>query len=87
MADVAIEIWGKAAGGREAAAHLVFVCCVCVLCKCVCDQCDVLHLSILPGGTCQGGQPNQNPNLEEEPFLLFAKGFLSFAPLFSDSYS
>ncbi len=35
MADVAMEIWGKAAGGREAAAHLVFVCCVCVL-KCVC---------------------------------------------------
>ncbi len=31
MADVAMEIWGKAAGGREAAAHLVFVCCVCVL--------------------------------------------------------
>ncbi len=30
MADVAMEIWRKAAGGREAAAHLVFVCCVCV---------------------------------------------------------
>jgi hypothetical protein len=30
MADVAMEIWDKAAGGREAAAHLVFVCCVCV---------------------------------------------------------
>jgi hypothetical protein len=25
MADVAMEIQGKAAGGREAAAHLVFV--------------------------------------------------------------
>ncbi len=36
MADVAMEIWGKAAGGREAAAHLVFVCCV--VC-CVCVQC------------------------------------------------
>jgi hypothetical protein len=35
------DIWGKAAGGREAAAHLVFVCCVCVVCVC-----DVLHLSI-----------------------------------------
>jgi hypothetical protein len=34
MADVAMEIWGKAAGGREAAAHLVFVCCVCVLSVC-----------------------------------------------------
>ncbi len=37
MADVAMEIWGKAAGGREAAAHLVFVCCVCVLSVYVCD--------------------------------------------------
>ncbi len=38
MADVAMEIWGKAAGVREAAAHLVFVCCdVC----CVCVQCSV----------------------------------------------
>jgi hypothetical protein len=34
MADVAMEIWGKAAGGREAAAHLVFVSCVCVLSVC-----------------------------------------------------
>ncbi len=34
MADVAMEIWGKAAGGRAAAAHLVFVCCVCVLSVC-----------------------------------------------------
>ncbi len=25
MTDVAMEIWGKAAGGREAAAHLVIV--------------------------------------------------------------
>ncbi len=36
MADVAIEILDKAAGGREAAAHFVFVlgvvCCVCVRC-------------------------------------------------------
>jgi hypothetical protein len=36
MADVAMESKGKAAGGREAAAHLVFVCCVvwsvCVRC-------------------------------------------------------
>ncbi len=33
MADVAIEIYGKAAGGREAAAHLVFVCfVVCYMC-------------------------------------------------------
>jgi hypothetical protein len=37
MADVAMEIQGKAAGGREAAAHLVFVCCV--VC-CVCVQCS-----------------------------------------------
>jgi hypothetical protein len=34
MADVAMEIWGKAAGGREAAAHLVFVCCLCVSSVC-----------------------------------------------------
>ncbi len=34
MADVAMEIEGEAAGGREAAAHLVFVCCV-VCCVCV----------------------------------------------------
>ncbi len=34
MADVSMEIWGKAAGGREAAAHLVFVCCVVVLSVC-----------------------------------------------------
>jgi hypothetical protein len=33
----AMEIWGKAAGGREAAAHLVFVCCVCLL---VCVRCS-----------------------------------------------
>jgi hypothetical protein len=37
MADVAMEIHGKATGGREAAAHLVFVygvvCCVCVRCS------------------------------------------------------
>ncbi len=30
MADVAMEIWGKATGSREAVAYLVFVCCVCV---------------------------------------------------------
>ncbi len=28
MADVAMAIWGKAAGGRAAAAHLVFMCVV-----------------------------------------------------------
>ncbi len=33
MADVAMESKGKAAGGREAVAHLVFVCCV------VCSVC------------------------------------------------
>ncbi len=33
MADVAMESEGKAAGGRQAAAHLVFVCCV------VCSVC------------------------------------------------
>jgi hypothetical protein len=38
MADVAMEIYGKAAGSREAAAHLVFVCCV--VC-CVCVQCSL----------------------------------------------
>ncbi len=36
MADVAMKILGKATGGREAAAHLIFVlcveCCVCVRC-------------------------------------------------------
>ncbi len=37
MADVAMEIWGKATGGREAAAHVVFVCCVCVL---ACVRCS-----------------------------------------------
>ncbi len=41
MADVAMEIWGKATGGREAAAHLVFVCCD--VCLCVCN---VLYVSI-----------------------------------------
>ncbi len=47
MADVAMEIWGKAAGdSREAAAHLVFVCCVCVLSVCASN---VLHLSIFLG--------------------------------------
>ncbi len=34
MADVAMEIQGKASGGREAAAHLILVCCV-VFCLCV----------------------------------------------------
>ncbi len=38
MADVAMEIYGKAAGGREVAAHLVFVCCV--VC-CVGVQCSL----------------------------------------------
>ncbi len=28
MADVAMAMWGKDAGGRMAVAHLVFVCCV-----------------------------------------------------------
>ncbi len=45
MADVAMEIWGKAAGGRKGAALLVFVCCVCVLSEVEC-MCDVRHLSI-----------------------------------------
>ncbi len=36
MADVAMKIWGKAAGGREALDHLVFV--TCVVC-CVFVQC------------------------------------------------
>ncbi len=36
MADVAMESKDKATGGREAAAHLVFVCCV--VCS-VCVQC------------------------------------------------
>ncbi len=36
MADCAMESEGKAAGGREAAAHLVFVCCV--VCS-VCVRC------------------------------------------------
>jgi hypothetical protein len=40
MADVAMEIWGIAAGGREAAAHLVFVCCVCVWSLCGCSAPD-----------------------------------------------
>ena len=47
MADVAMEIWDKAAGGREAAAHLVFVCCV--VCS-VCVQCSapVAFLGLYP---------------------------------------
>ncbi len=44
MADVAMESEGKAAGGREAAAHLVFVCCV------VCSVCVRCFLPVIFGG-------------------------------------
>ena len=47
MADVAMESEGKAAGGREAAAHLVFVCCV-VCCVCVRCSAPVDFLGLYP---------------------------------------
>jgi hypothetical protein len=47
MADVAMEIWGKASGGRVAAAHLVFVCCV-VCCVCVWCSAPVNFLGVYP---------------------------------------
>jgi hypothetical protein len=49
MADVAMESKGKAAGVKEAAAHLVFECCV--MCS-VCVQCflPVNFLGLYPVG-------------------------------------
>jgi hypothetical protein len=41
MADVAMEIKGKAAGGRAAAAHLVGCCGLCVVC---CVLCCVMEI-------------------------------------------
>ncbi len=58
MADIAMEIWGKAAGGREAAAHLVLVCCVCVLSVCVMFY---LHLTCRLFGLVSGCP--RKPNL------------------------
>ncbi len=44
MADIAMEIKGKAVGGGEAAAHLVLCVVLCVVCVC-----DVFYLSIFGG--------------------------------------
>ncbi len=47
MADVAMKIEGTATGGREAAAHIVFVCCV-VCCVCVRCSAPVDFLGLYP---------------------------------------